>query len=171
MRIIRSARLELDPLRAIHAAEMFPVLAYPELYLYDSAQHPASVDALAERYGYLEARRSPDGLERWLNWIVRLGETRAPLGFVQATLYEDATASIAYVLTPAAQGQGYAREATRAMMAELETAYGIREMRASVDPRNERSIRLLLDLGFVIDAAKEGTGDTAGDIFFSRRRS
>jgi hypothetical protein len=85
MRTLETAALTLEPQRAQHAAEMFAVLSDPAIYEYEN-QPPASLEALRRRYAALESRRSPDGREQWLNWVIRLpaGE---PIGYVQATVY------------------------------------------------------------------------------------
>jgi len=57
-------------------------------------------------------------------------------------------AEIGYTIAPAFQRRGYATEAVRAILAELEAAYGIRCFTARTDPRNVASITLLTRLGF-----------------------
>jgi RimJ/RimL family protein N-acetyltransferase len=67
---------------------------------------------------------------------------------VQATILADAGALLAYELGSAYRGAGYATDACQRVMRELVEGYGVREIRAQVDTRNERSIRLLERLGF-----------------------
>ncbi len=57
-------------------------------------------------------------------------------------------AEIGYTIAPAFQRRGYATEAMRALLGELEGAYGIRRFIARTDPRNVASIALLARLGF-----------------------
>jgi hypothetical protein len=49
-------------------ADYISVLADPRIYDYIDAE-PS--EGLAARYRQLETRRSPDGTERWLNWVNR----------------------------------------------------------------------------------------------------
>jgi hypothetical protein len=63
--------LTLEPLLEAHAPEMFEILCDPAIYQFEN-QPPQSKQALAERYARLQRRHSPDGSERWLNWVVRL---------------------------------------------------------------------------------------------------
>jgi RimJ/RimL family protein N-acetyltransferase len=68
-----------------------------------------------------------------------------------AGVYVDArgaAAEIGYTIAPAFQRRGYATEAVRAILAELEAIYAIRCFVARTDPRNVASIALLVRLGF-----------------------
>ncbi|HEY6137570.1 MAG TPA: GNAT family N-acetyltransferase [Thermoanaerobaculia bacterium] len=139
--MIRTARLVLEPLTVAHAPAMFALLSDPALYTYLDFPPPPSLEHLQRVYARLETRRSPDGTEEWLNWIVVLDG--APIGFVQATIYPDRRANVAYVFGSAHWGHGYATEAVAAMLAQLDGC----KFFATVDERNARSIRLLERLG------------------------
>lgn len=76
-------------------------------------------------------------------------------GYVQATVGR-ATAGIAYVLFEDAWGYGLASEAVEAMLVHLRDAYAVHSAHASVDPRNHRSIRLLVRLGFALAQTRTG---------------
>jgi RimJ/RimL family protein N-acetyltransferase len=138
--------LALEPQVAAHAAEMFPVLQDPRIYEYEN-EPPQSEDWLRDRFAKLETRRSGDGSEHWLNWVVRLASGEA-IGYVQATVEAGGRSFVAYVLASRWWGQGLAIEAVRAMMDELRNAYGARHFVAVFKRRNERSRRLLERLGF-----------------------
>ena len=144
---IESATLRLEPLVAAHADEMFLPLSAAAIYDYIPGQPPASVSALRERYSRLETRRSPDGRQRWLNWIVRLGSGQCA-GYVQATVHEGATADFAFVFAPEHWGRGIAFEACRAVLPHLARDFSLRALFATVDARNSRSVHLLARLGF-----------------------
>jgi RimJ/RimL family protein N-acetyltransferase len=144
---IESATLCLEPLVAAHAEEMFLALSAAAIYDYIPGQPPASVSALRERYSGLEARRSPDGRQRWLNWIVRLDSGRCA-GYVQATVHEGGSADFAFVFAPEHWGRGIAFEACHAVLPHLARDFGVRALFATVDARNSRSVHLLGRLGF-----------------------
>jgi len=121
---------------------MFSLLSDPVLYAYLDFPPPPSLEHLQRVYAQLETRRSPDGTEEWLNWIVfRGGEA---IGVVQATIDPDRSANVAYVFGSAHWGRGYAIEAVTAMLAQLDGC----KFFATVDAGNARSIRLLERLGF-----------------------
>jgi len=143
----RTPRLRLEALRAEHAAVLFDGLSAPRNYHYLPTDPPRDAAALAARYRLLEARRSPDGTEHWLNWAV-IPDEGFPVGVVQATVREDGTALLAYELAPQAQGRGYATESCTEVVERLFADYGVSEVLAEVDTRNVPSIALLERLGF-----------------------
>jgi RimJ/RimL family protein N-acetyltransferase len=146
MRALRSGPLTLEPQMASHADEMFGVLCDPAIYEFENAP-PVSVDALRARYAKLESRRSGDGREQWLNWVIRLDGVGL-IGYVQATVHPDASAGIAYEMASAHWGRGLGRRATGAMVEELADRYGVTTLFAVAKQRNFRSLRLLARLGF-----------------------
>jgi len=153
LRLITSADLTLEPQTAAHADEMFVVLSDPAIYEYENAP-PPSVDWLRSRYARLESRRSPDGLEQWLNWVIRQSAGDL-IGYVQATVREGGTAAIAYVLTSACWGKGLASQATEAMINELAERYSVHALTAVLKQQNQRSMRMLQRLGFDLAPATQ----------------
>lgn len=148
MRVIETATLELEPQVAAHADEMFGVLSDPAIYEHENAP-PPSVAWLRERYLRLETRRSADGREAWLNWVIRLPDSGL-IGYVQATVNADGRAAIAYELASRYWGRGLARAAVEAMIGELVARHGVRALSAVLKRTNVRSLRLLERLGFAL---------------------
>lgn len=162
---LATPRLDLEPLTAGHARELYAALSDPALYRHIEEAPPASLAALEIRYRALERRRPPDGREEvWLNWACRERATGVIAGIAQATLVPGSPALIAYVFTAAGQGRGLAREACRAVLAALFTDWGQSAVEATVDPANARSIALLEALGFARVAS------TTADLRFRRER-
>lgn len=145
---LRGPRLRLEPMRETHAAALFPVIADPALYVWIDHGPPHSVEALRQRCRRLERRRSADGSEVWLNWVLCLPGRPQPLGYVQASLLGDGRAWVAWLLEQASWGQGYALEATRLMLQHLFGALAARQAMAMVEQANSRSIALVRRLGF-----------------------
>src|SRR5437773_10713230 len=104
MRIIETAGFTLEPQIAAHAEEMFLVLSDPAIYEYEN-KAPPSLEWLRTRFTKLETRRSADGREQWLNWVIRLPSSELVV-YVQATVCPEARAAIAYELTSAYWGRG-----------------------------------------------------------------
>ena len=154
MRALSAGPLSLEPLLPTHAEAMFEVLADPAIYEYENAP-PVSVQALRERYGRLETRRSPDGRELWLNWVVRL-DGGPLIGFVQATVFAGGSAIVAYEFGSPWWGRGLARQAVTAMIDELQDAYHVRSLLAVLKTVNQRSAGLLQRLGFVRVPGRQG---------------
>lgn len=144
-----TGRLVLEPLLPSHAEKLFALLQNPSLYEFIEERPPVDLATLTKRYEMLSTRHSPEQTQHWLNWALRERETGNYLGYVQATLGEDHEAEIAYVLGVDYWGRGYAQEAVRAMLVELESRYAVRALRAQIDERNLKSISLVKSLGFV----------------------
>jgi RimJ/RimL family protein N-acetyltransferase len=102
---------------------------------------------LRVRFTQLESRRSADGQEQWLNWVIRL-PTSELIGYVQATVDASGRAAIAYELSSAYWGRGLARQAVQAMISELVQRYQVHQLTAVFKRKNLRSMRLLERLGF-----------------------
>jgi len=147
MRILATPRLTLEPQVVAHAEELFAALSDPAIYEYEN-QPPRSADWLRQRLAKLEARQSTDGREQWLNWAVRPHGAKL-VGYVQATIFADGHAMIAYELASSHWGLGLASEATGAMVAELRDRYDVRVVMAVFKKPNHRSRRLLERLGFM----------------------
>ena len=145
-RTIAGNNVILEAQVADHAEEMFVVLVDPAIYEYEN-EPPSSVEWLRDRFTRLESRQSADGMQLWLNWVVRL-RTSGLIGYVQATVFPTGRAAIAYVLSSKYWGRGLAGEACQAMIAELAERYGVRTVHAVFKRRNVRSARLLERLGF-----------------------
>ena len=148
LRTIDVGILRLEPLTATHADEMFMVLSDPAIYEFEN-EPPQSLEWLRNRYAMLESRQSADGQQQWLNWVIRLPSSELA-GYVQATVFADRRALIAYELASEHWGCGLAFAATRAMMAELTAHYGVSRFAAVLKAKNWRSRRLLVRLGFVL---------------------
>ena len=171
MRTLRSPALTLEPLVAAHAEAMFEPLSDPAMYAYMPGQPPASVAALRERYAKLESRRSRDGTQQWLNWVVRLpgGECT---GFVQATIHSRGTGDFAFAFAPRYWGRGMAHEACSLALPSLFEDFHVTALYGTVDARNQRSSRLLERLDFHEIAPADYPHGTAepGDRVFERKR-
>lgn len=146
IRLLETSRLVLEPQVVAHADEMFIVLSDPAIYEFENAP-PGSIEALRERYRTLEARRSPDGTQLWLNWTVRLKDGGVAIGYVQATVLSDLAALVAYEFNSAWWGRGLAHEAVAAAICGLRQHLGVTRVGAVFKTANERSRRLLARLG------------------------
>lgn len=168
MNTLTTGTLRLEPQTAAHADEMFVVLGDPAIYEYEN-EPPQSLAGLRDRFAELESRRSPNGREQWLNWVIRLPDARLA-GYVQATVHPDQRASIAYELNSAHWGRGLASQAVEAMIGELARHYGVRRVTAVLKQVNRRSLRLLQRLGFTLAGGEVlAQADIEKDEFFMVR--
>ena len=149
----RTERLDVEPLVPAHAAELAPALTDASLYRFIGGE-PLSPPALAERYQRLAARRSPDGDQLWGNWVLRVRQTGAAIGTVQATLPSRGPgagpAEVAWVVARSDQGRGYAKEAARSLAARLtEDGWSVA---AYIHPEHEASQRVAIAAGMAASA-------------------
>lgn len=169
MRTLHAGDLVLEPQTAAHAPEMFVLLSDPTLCEYLDSGPPPDLAWLAARFAKLETRLSGDGREHWLNWVLR-APGHGLAGFVQATVYPDGSANVAYELGRAFWGRGWATQSTAAMLQELADGYAVQRAFATVDKRNLRSVRLLERLGFTVadPDSHPQHGVAEGDWLFRR---
>ena len=154
MKTLSAPGLTLEPLSLAHADAMFPVLAEPKLYEYLDYPPPPSVEHVRNVYTRLERRLSPEGDQKWLNWVLRLNNGEL-IGFVQATVAAPDRAWVAYLLSSRHWGCGYARSSTAAMINHLKAVYRCTEFLATVEVANKRSAALLEALSFHLATASE----------------
>ncbi len=141
-------RLVLEPLQTEHADELAPVLDDASLHRF-IGREPLSVDELRARFDRQTRGWSPDGRERWLNWMVRQGATDRAIGTVQATVTrrEPATvAELAWVIGSSFQRQGFAKEAVQLVAAWLREQ-GVGCLRAHIHPRHDASMAVARSIG------------------------
>jgi RimJ/RimL family protein N-acetyltransferase len=152
---IETPRLRLDPLRVKDAEEMAALLDDDRLHRYTGG-HPETLGQLRARYA-----RQVAGVPRgWHNWIVRMRESDAVVGTVQATRFDEdgrPAAELAWVILIGHQGNGYAREAAAAMAACLREQ-GVEVLVAHVHPEHAASIVVAQSLGLVAGAVR-GDGE------------
>lgn len=144
---LHTSRLYLEPLKAAHAPLLFEPLQHADLYRF-TPNAPPSLEALQRRYAFLEGASSPDGQERWLNWVLFEREGDAAVGTFEATVRQRGDADIAYLIFPGHWRQGLASEAGAAVLEHLRVQHGVRRFGADIDARNTASIALVQRLGF-----------------------
>jgi RimJ/RimL family protein N-acetyltransferase len=147
-RDLSGRRLRLEPLHPDHADEMAPLLDDVALHTFIGGE-PASAEELRDRYTRQVVGRSPDGSERWHNWVIRRRDTGEPVGTTQATLREEEgwlVAEVAWVVASAHQRQGFAREAAGLMVRWLRE-HGVDAVVAHVHPQHHASMAVARSVG------------------------
>ncbi|MFF2572046.1 GNAT family N-acetyltransferase [Streptomyces sp. NPDC058084] len=137
---LRGARLDLEPLRLDHAAEMAEALADPALHAFIGGA-PLAEPELRARYERLLAGPPDPTTTSWCNWVLRLREpgtaVGTAVGTVQATVVPDG-AEIAWVVGTPWQGRGLAREAAAVLAGHLREL-GAPRLVAHVHPEHHAS--------------------------------
>ncbi|WP_171975330.1 GNAT family N-acetyltransferase [Brasilonema sennae] len=149
------SRLLLEPLVESHAAHIYRQLQDESLYQFIPQEPPISLQVLQTRYRALSSRLSPDGQEVWLNWAIRLRQFGTYIGTLQATVYANQIAAIAYMIFPSFWQQGYAKEGCLRLLNHLFNDYQVKIVAAQIDTRNVASIELIKSLGFKYVSTKE----------------
>lgn len=98
------------------------------------------------------------------NWALWSVSSDGCIGLLQATVHPDHMAYIAYVLFHEAWGNGFAREASAALIDHLHDQWGVSDFWAAVDARNQRSIALLEGLGFLRVAVRKNPQSIGGAL-------
>jgi RimJ/RimL family protein N-acetyltransferase len=153
MRILHSPECTLEPQRVAHAAEMFSVLSDPAIYEHEG-EPPPSVERLADGYRRRESRVSPDGAEKWLNWVVRL-PTGELTGYVQATVLPNGASYVGFEFASRYWRRGLGTASVSALLEELAASYGVHTFVAVLKTVNFRSMGLLSRLGFEAATAEQ----------------
>jgi [ribosomal protein S5]-alanine N-acetyltransferase len=146
--VLNTPRLFLEPLIINHAEALYKQLLDEKLYKFIPQEPPVSLQALQKRYGALSSRISPDEREIWLNWVMRIRETNIYVGTLEATVYSDFTAKIAYMVFSQFWQQKFAKEGCECMLNYLSKNFSIKRVVIEMDTRNIASIRLAKSLGF-----------------------
>jgi ribosomal-protein-alanine N-acetyltransferase len=147
-KIIETKRMFLEPLVTQHAEKLFSSLLDKRLYEFIPSEPPNSVADLETRYRHLMVRRSPDGSQIWLNWVMRNRDKENFIGLIQATLFPDQTAKIAYMVFPKFWHKGYCKEGCSRILEHLFSDYNIMKILVEIDTRNVSSIKLAESLDF-----------------------
>jgi tRNA(adenine34) deaminase len=154
-RNLRSPRLILEPIGALHADALWPMFADPAMNRPGREPVPPSLEWLAAHFGTLERRITPDGVTARLDWALRDSQAGDYAGWAQALAHADGTAVIDVAITPACRGRALGAEALGVVLDELAGRAGTREVCAVVSGTQAAAIRMLQSLAMQpADAAR-----------------
>lgn len=167
---ILTERLRIDRLVPSDAPEMFEYRSDPAVCRYQSFE-PSS---LADIESFIEEVRQTafNSPGTWFQFAVRQRDTGRLIGDLGVHFLEQerSQVEIGFTLSPLYQGQGFATEAVRALLSFLLCDCGKHRVFASVDPRNDSSLRLLRRVGMRQEAhfveAVWFKGEWADDMIF-----
>ncbi|MBE9009644.1 GNAT family N-acetyltransferase [Pseudanabaenaceae cyanobacterium LEGE 13415] len=148
---MQSKNLYFEPLTAVHADALFPILTTPSVLAFiDPTGETPSLEEL--RAEYTARARGPVNLttpdEKWFNVAIYLkADSPIAIGRLEATSYGE-WGEIAYLLGEAWWGKGLAFEAMTWWHDYLETLVPETQWWATVHPANQRSIQLLMRLKY-----------------------
>ncbi len=166
-RELTTDRLVLEPLRVGHAVEMVPVLGEEDLYRFTGGL-PPTLEQLTERYQF-QVAGSRAGIEKWFNWVIRVGRDGPAVGFVQATVI-GSSADVAWVVGVKWQGNGFAREAGSEMIAWFRDQ-GMSSFAAHIHPEHKASQGVARSLGFVNSGVVDEDGEEIWQLSVTKGES
>ncbi len=153
--LLHTRRLLLTPLETDDAAGMVDVLADRALYEFTGGTPPDRAE-LEARYAVQVSGSGMDD-EVWYNWVIRLRDSGAPVGFVQATVREG-TADVAWLVGTPWQRRGIATEAGTEMCHWLATC-GVDRFTAHIHAGHVASQRVATALGLSASEVIDDDGE------------
>lgn len=140
---LTTSRLALTPLTSTHFKDIHGLSCYPEVAKYNTIGIPTDISETNQRLSSLLLN------ERAFVWVICDKESGEFLGEMGMTLAPDRfkKAEIYYNLHPAHWGKGYARETVKAIINYCFATLKLHRIAAGVAVANEKSIRLLEDVG------------------------
>ena len=147
---LTGSRVQLRPLRASDADDLFAVHSDPRVMRYWSHAPWTDREQAVARIAQLAHDRANAEFYTWAN---TLADDRL-IGTVSlfAVNRNQRRGEIGYALAASAWGHGYATEGLSLAIAHAFGTIGLERLEADIDPRNDASARALERLGFV----KEG---------------
>ena len=166
-------RLLIEPIEARHAPLMFDGMREPAVYEWIAMEPPASVEALARRWGANLPRLRSASACWWPAWAVQRRADGAWIGSLDAEVLPGGVASnVGYFFFPAFWGRGLASEAVRALCDHL-ARHGVVEQHATVTRGHLASERVLQRAGFARTRVRPGSdvlrGVPVDDVDYVRR--
>lgn len=169
--VIETERLILDPLRSADAATLFAYRSLPDVARYQGWWP----DDLSEAVAFVEQQAglafgTPDS---WCQRAIRCKASGAMIGDFGVHFPPTVRDPIEFglSLTPAEQGNGYAREVMTAAIDHAFREWGYRRVVGSVDPRNAASMALCRAVGMRQEAHHVESylfrGEWVDDVIFA----
>lgn len=138
-----TSRLYLRQITREDAQTIVELRSHPESYRFFRAPHLLT---LAEHMRWYEDCYCFD--ENRVDWIALCREKPIGLFGVHRTFRNADVAEISYLLSPSAQGCGYAAEAVEALMQWMAREWRIKKVFAEIHKKNTASIRFIQKMGF-----------------------
>lgn len=163
--------LVFERLLPAHVDELAAVLRTDEVYAHIGGT--PSLELFRLRMMRALAGPPPGaGDQRWLNWLVRLQDSGAAIGRLEATVI-GANAEVAFLFDPAHWGAGHARRGLAWLHEAVEAEVGAVHFWATTVPANTRCRRLLDACGYepvAPDAAPRLVSYDDGDLVYRLAR-
>lgn len=157
---IITGRLYLRKLEPADCEAFFAYRSLPEVYKFQSFKPQNAKDAARFISSISEYPNIPN---TWFQLAVCRKNNNQLIGDIGIHFLEDeAQVEAGYTIAPEFQGQGYATESLRAVFDYIFSVRNKHKIIASVDPNNDKSVRLLERLGMSKEAHFTGSINANG---------
>jgi len=153
--IADTPRCRLVPAVVGDAHQIAELLSDDRLHSFSGRTPPTEAE-LADRLRHRHQRRSADGTEVWLDWMVLLVPLGGVIGQVGAVVTDDGRAVISFLIGLRWQGHGFATEAASAMVRLLEAHVGVRTLSTLIPPGHAAAHRVAERLGMTPSGTLSG---------------
>jgi len=150
-----TARITFEILKVEHAEKVLNSLNDDRIYKYIPLLRYDTKEKLEKRFTTLSSNEPNDGTCVWLNWILKEKSIDIYIGWIQATIYNNGKAALAYIIFPKYWRQGYAKEACGSIIEHILSTYSVESIFVEVDTKNQASIQLVKSLGFILVGEKK----------------
>lgn len=148
--VIHTERLVLREFAATDLDGVAELVGDDQVTVWLSFDSRTREEAAAMLDGILERQHTAPRSEYYLA-IALAEDIENVIGFIRLGLGGHKAADVGYSLRPGWQGQGYAREATTAMIEFGFDELGLHRLTANIGPANESSMRLVNSLWFTYE--------------------
>jgi ribosomal-protein-alanine N-acetyltransferase len=149
MRMVRTPRLDLVPVDAENARDLWRVLQQPNLREFQDIPR-VSVEEF-ERQVRARPTTLATGTTGRFEWLIRERQTGAHVGWVSLRVNDRTRdhAELGYSLLTPARHKGYATEALRSLVDDVFAGTDLGELHACTVPENVASRKVLERVGFI----------------------
>ncbi|GAC1402416.1 MAG: hypothetical protein NVSMB64_02220 [Candidatus Velthaea sp.] len=148
MNTLYTARLELDPVDAKNARELWRILGAPDLRRFQDIPRIRAEEF--ERQVRSRPKVLRPGIAGRFEWLVREGDPSVPIGWISLRINDrsPSVGELGYSLIETARGKGYAAESLSAIIDETFRETELGELQACCVPENGASRCVLDRTGF-----------------------
>ncbi|MEO1055553.1 MAG: GNAT family N-acetyltransferase [Actinomycetota bacterium] len=154
---LRTERLLLRPARTTDLDALIERRNEPEVAALQAWEVPYTRERAAQLFEGLLAMDGPQTDEWWMLTIADHGDTAVYGDLALRLTWDGRTAEIGYTLARAHWGQGYATEASAALIEHLFEHLGVHRIEATLHPANTASARVIERCGLLYEGRTRGS--------------
>lgn len=166
MTVLETERLLLRPLDGSDAEELFKIQTKGETmrYLGGSSVSVERIRDLIERGSIVN---SGLGLGMWAVILKITGQLVGRCGLFNSVVDGQGEAELSYLIDPEVAGNGFATEASSALIEYARSVLGVTRIVALISPENTASIRVAEKLGFYYEAQRSEASEFGPTMIYA----